>query len=262
MSEFKKTLKKIGRQIWELFKGSLPGALMYACAGAVLVILTMRGEASELSWTGGKITWVVICIVVASAYAGIMSYINGGSGYDMLVTGNVKRMSETERDGGYKISKHVFAKEYRAWKGFAIGGFMIVWTLLAGLIFGAKQAEIDAMLADVVAGKNETSTMGKGLGVIVILSLFISGWSLLPIFITNASIVTTGGVGISYYWSCLFCLLPIAIVGTMYIVGAYGKRAKTMRKQAIADAEAEAEANREKKINYGGLPGTKPKKRK
>jgi hypothetical protein len=30
----------------------------------------------------------------------------------------------------------------------------------------------------------------------------------------------------------------------------------------IAAAQAEAEANKVKKINYGGLPGTKPKKRK
>ena len=33
-------------------------------------------------------------------------------------------------------------------------------------------------------------------------------------------------------------------------------------KQAIAARAAEEEANRPKKINYGGLPGTKPKKRK
>ena len=34
------------------------------------------------------------------------------------------------------------------------------------------------------------------------------------------------------------------------------------RKQEIADRQAAAEASKEKKINYGGLPGTKPKKRK
>ena len=48
----------------------------------------------------------------------------------------------------------------------------------------------------------------------------------------------------------------------MYIVGAYGKRKKRLREQEIADKEAAREANKEKKINYGGLPGTKPKKRK
>jgi hypothetical protein len=45
-------------------------------------------------------------------------------------------------------------------------------------------------------------------------------------------------------------------------LGAYRKRNKKIREQIIADRMAQEEAKREKKINYGGLPGTKPKKRK
>ena len=48
----------------------------------------------------------------------------------------------------------------------------------------------------------------------------------------------------------------------MYILGAYGRRNKVIREQEIADKAAKAEAEKVKKINYGGLPGTKPKKRK
>jgi hypothetical protein len=74
--------------------------------------------------------------------------------------------------------------------------------------------------------------------------------------------MNANGFAISYYWSCLFGLLPIAVTGAFYIIGAYGRRNKALREQRIADAQAAAEANRVKKINYGGLPGTKPKKRK
>ncbi|MBQ7924431.1 MAG: hypothetical protein IJ329_03900 [Clostridia bacterium] len=261
MAELKKTFKKIGRQIWELFKGSLPGGLMYACAGAVLVILTLKGEISELQWNGAKIAWTVVCIVVASAYAGIMAYAHGGNAYEMLVTGNMKRLSASE-SGGYKISKHVYAKEYRVWKGFVMGAFMGIVPLLSGIIFGAKQSGIDAMLADLMLSAESSNAISSGFGIVMLIILFLSGWSILPFFIPNAAIVAAGGTGMSYYLSCLFALIPVVIVGVMYIAGAYGKRAKAIREQEIADRAAAAEANREKKVNYGGLPGTKPKKRK
>lgn len=262
MSEAKKTFKKVGRQIWELFKGSIPGALMFACAGAVLVILTMKGETSELHWTGGKVAWTVVCITAATMYAGLMAYVSGGSAYEMLVTGNVKRMSEYTTETGYKMSKHMLAREYRVWKGFAIGGFMCIIPLFSGIIFGANQAKIDGMIADLMSGAETTSAFGSGFAVLIILGLFLSGWSILPFFISNAVIIPAGGAALSYYYSCFFALIPVLVTGGMYIAGAYGKRAKSIRRQQIADREAEMEANREKKINYGGLPGTKPKKRK
>ncbi len=262
MAEVKKKWKKVGRQIWELFKSSLPGALMYACAGAVLLLLTMRGEASELKWDGGKIAWTVVCIVVATVYTGFMAYAQGGNGYDMLVTGNVKRMSEGTQTGGYKMSKHVWAKEYRVWKGFAVGGFMMVIPLIAGIVFGANQKAIDQLLIDLVSGTESENGMGGFAGFMILVLLFLSGWTILPVFIPNAGLIAAGNGVISYYYCCFFALIPFAVVSGMYIAGAYGKRAKTIRQQIIADKEAEAAANRERKVNYGGLPGTKPKKRK
>ena len=53
-----------------------------------------------------------------------------------------------------------------------------------------------------------------------------------------------------------------SVSGGLYIAGAYGRRNKTLRQQEIAARAAEAEQSKPKKINYGGLPGTKPKKRK
>ncbi len=255
MANVKNKLKGIGRQFWELFKGGITGALMYACAGAILAILTLK--TNEIRWDGGKIAWTVVCIFLATAYAGFMAYAHGSAAYDMLVTGNLKRISVAGATEGYKMSGHIYAKEYRAWKGFGMAAFMTVIPLVCGIIFGAKQDTVDYTLARIVAGEDE------GLGVGMFIALLIAGWSLLPFFISNAQTVAAGGVGISYYYSCFFALLPLLVAGGMYIVGAYAKRAKTLRQQQIADrAEREAKENREKKINYGGLPGTKPKKRK
>ena len=54
----------------------------------------------------------------------------------------------------------------------------------------------------------------------------------------------------------------IVVSGALYIAGAYARRNKRLREQLIAERAAAAQENKVKKINYGGLPGTKPKKRK
>ena len=139
---------------------------------------------------------------------------------------------------------------------------MCLIPLFSGIVFGANQSKIDGMLADLISGAQTTNSFGSGFAVLIIIGLFLSGWSILPFFISNAVIIPAGGVAVSYYYSCFFAIVPVVVTGVMYIVGAYSKRAKTVRKQEIADRQAAAEASKEKKINYGGLPGTKPKKRK
>jgi hypothetical protein len=249
MANVKKKLKKIGRQIWELFKASIPASLMYFCAGTVLMMLTMKGEV--VSWDGKKLAWTIVCVLVAMGYDMLVTYAQGGNGYEMLVSGNMKRTSAYSAGGELKISSHKYAKEYRTWKGFAIGAFMGLFPLVTGIIFGANQAAIDGVL---LTGEGAIS---KGLAVVMIICFLLSGWSILPFYYMNAA-----GASISYFLTCLFALIPIAVTGTMYIVGAYGRRNKTIKAQELADRAAQAEAKKEKKINYGGLPGTKPKKRK
>ena len=70
------------------------------------------------------------------------------------------------------------------------------------------------------------------------------------------------GMGVSYWFSLLMALIPIAVTGATYLWGAYGKRNKITREQELADRAARAQENKPKKINYGGLPGTKPRKKK
>ncbi|MBQ8308290.1 MAG: hypothetical protein IJX96_00480 [Clostridia bacterium] len=244
MAKFKNTIKKIGRQVWELFKSSIPAAIMYFCAGSILMMLTMKEN--EILWDGGKLAWTLVCAIAAAAYNGLVTYAQGGTAYENLVSGNLKRTSMDDYGGGYRISSHKYAKEYRAWKGFAIGAFIGVYTLIVGIIFGCNQAAIDGQ-----------ALQSTGMAVVVIVCFLISGWSVLPIYYMNAS-----GMAVSYFLSCLFAIVPVIVTGAFYIIGAYGRRNKAIKAQELADRAAAAEANKVKKINYGGLPGTKPKKRK
>lgn len=242
MAQIKTTLKKIGRYAWEMFKDALPALFMYLCAGTILMLLTLK---EDLTWDNTKLLWTIVCIVAAAAYNALIAWACGGSQFEMLVSGNIKRVTAEKYGSGYKISTHKEAKEYREWKGFVIGAYMAIFTIIFGILFGCNQAKIDG-------GLN-----GGAISVIVLLGFLLSGWSLLPLYFANAS-----GVAVSYFLSLLFALIPIVVTGVLYIVGAYARRAKTIRQQELADKAAAAEQTKEKKINYGGLPGTKPKKRK
>lgn len=242
-------MKKFGRYLWELFKSSLPAMLMYFCAGMVLMMLTMKGETISYVWDNKKLAWTIVCVVVAAAYNGLIGFAQGGSSYEMLVSGNMKRMSASDFEGGYKISSHKEAKEYRPWKGFASGVFIALFPIVAGIVFGVNSAGIDATFNGQVGS--------TGFGIMMIVFMLLSGWSVLPFFYLHGS-----GFTVSYYLSALFGLLPIVVSGVFYIIGAYAKRNKTLRAQEMADRASAAQEAKPKKINYGGLPGTKPKKRK
>lgn len=247
MATFKKNLKKFGRYVWEFFKNSLPAVLMFFTAGAVLMMLTMKGssdgleETSTPAWNNMALVWTIVCGVVACAYEGLLMYAYGGTHYEMLVSGNLKRTSEL----GYRDSKHKEEKEYRAWKGFVVGAFVAIYTVVFGIIFGCNQEKIS------------NQDMSTSMAILTLVGLFISGWSLIPFYLLNLN-----GIYVSYFYSCLFAILPIVVGGVLYIIGAYGRRNKAIRKQQLADKAAAAETEKKKKINYGGLPGTKPKKRK
>lgn len=243
MDTFKMKMKNFWRLVWQLFKTSLPATFMYFCAGTILLMLTMRGK--TITWTGKKLAWTIVCGVAAAAYNALVSWANGGSQYEMLVSGNVKRTRMADDGSGFRMSSHKEVKEYRAWKGFAAGGMTAVWTLFVGIFFGCFQGKIDA-------GLN-----GGALGVIVLVLFFLSGWSILPFYYMNGA-----GIHVSYFVSCAFALIPIAVTGAFYILGAYARRNKAIRQQVLADKLEEERKNKPQKINYGGLPGTKPKKRK
>ena len=251
MAKIKKKLKKFGRYVWELFKGSFPATIMYVMAGSILLMLTMKPNETTkiIPWDNKALMWTIVCIVAAAAYNALVSWAMGGSHYEMLVSGNIKRVSASYGEG-YKISSHKEAKEYREWKGFAMGVWSALFTLVGGIFFGCNQGAIDGAA---IGG----DTMSTGLAIFTLVFLFITGWSLLPFYYMNMN-----GIAVNYFLTCLFALIPIAVTGAFYIAGAYARRNKAIRQQEMADRAAAAEAAKVKKINYGGLPGTKPKKRK
>lgn len=231
-------VKKFFGYVWQIIKEALPATFMYICAGTILTLIVFRKE--KPTWSGSTITWTFVCILAAAAYNALISWAHGGTHYEMLVSGNVKRSTADMYGMEYKISSHKEAKEYRVWKGFVIGSVSALLPLLAGIGFG-------------VSFSPSTETFNPG----ALVGLLCSGWSVIPLYCMNRS-----GSSISYFVSILFALIPIIVSGVFYIAGAYARRNKAVRQQMLADKAAEAEANKVKKINYGGLPGTKPNKKR
>ena len=213
----------------------------------------LTSKDGTMAWNNASLAWTIVCGVVALAYDALVTYAQGGSAYEMLVSGNMKRRSAQAMGGSMKISSHKVEKEFRYWKGFVSPWFIVLLVAVVGIVFGANQAEIDRILAST----NDKESMTFGLGIAVLILLMLAGWSVLPFLYINL-----GGVYVSYYWSILLGILPIVIGGVFYIVGAYAARNKAVRKQEEADRASKAVLEKPKKINYGGLPGTKPKKKK
>ena len=241
-SAFGKAIKTFFSYLWEFFKASLPILIMYCCASSVLLMVTTNGE--KIAWGTSQIVWTIVCGVVACAYDGLVSWAHGGSHYEMLVTGNIMRETMDEFGGGYKFSKHKEEEEYREWKGFVIGAIAGLLTLVVGIIFGCNQAKVDS------------GTGSQAFAIFLLICFFLSGWSILPFYYMNSV-----GIHVSYFISCAFAILPIVITGVFYIFGAYARRNKAIREQEVADKKAEEAMKRPQKTNYGGLPGTKPKKK-
>lgn len=246
---FKQKLKEIWNNVFECFKRSFSGAIMYFLAGLFLLWLTV--DADKVGMTDKRWAWTVVCILCAGAYNFFVSYVNGGNQYEMLVSGNMKRISAMNAGGEYKISAHKLAKEYRVWKGFVIGLFMSFFCIVTAIVFGINQEKI------VQALTMKDKPLPTALGVVVMIMMFLAGWSILPFYHLNA-----GGTYVNFYLSLLMALIPVIVTGVAYIAGAYGRRRKSLRAQELADREMAAKEAKPKKINYGGLPGTKPRKRK
>ena len=246
---FKAKMQVFWKTVWECFKRSIAAMFTYFCAGTILMMLTMKGDMST-GMTGTRWAWTIVCIVAALAYNGFVVYMTGGNHFEMLVSGNMKRASAMNMGGEYKISSHKLEKEYRVWKGFAIGAFLSIFAVIGAFVFEANASEIMKLGV-------KDAQVDKGAAIAFLIFSLLSGWSLLPFVFANL-----GGASVSYLVSLVLAVLPIIVTGVFYILGAYGRRAKTIKAQELADRAAAAEAAKPKKINYGGLPGTKPRKRK
>lgn len=262
MAKCKEILKIVWANVWHVLKGSFLSMVFYGIASSILFMCLLNEDwtgsvASGL--TGGRLAWIIIGAVLAAAYNAMVVYANGGKGYEMLVSGNMKRLSAERLGTQMKISSHKEVEEYRDWKGFAYGAVVGVCVVLFAIIMQANAGEINKVLELLAKPADEVAKgqVGQGTAILMLICLLLSGWSLLPFAFANIL-----GAGVSYMYSCFFALIPIIVSGVFYIVGAYAKRAKAIRAQIAADNAMKAQEAKPKKINYGGLPGTKPNKKR
>lgn len=238
----KKKTNAFWANVRECLAHSIVPMLMYlAMSGVLLIVILKKADEDGNVSRGLLMTTTVICALLAAAYNALMAWACGGIHYEQLVSGNMKRKAAYESGYELNITSHKEQKEYRVWKGFAIGFFIGLPTLIGGIFFGCMQ------------GKIQSQTTGQFEAILLLIFEFLAGWATLPFQYTNAS---------HYGLSAIFCILPIVVTGVFYIVGAYSKRAKAVKKQMLADRAAAEAAAKPKKVNYGGLPGTKPKKKR
>lgn len=242
MNSFKKNAGKVWRTVRECLVHSLVPMFMYlAMSGMLLVVLQRHTDEDGNVTRTAVLTASIICGIIAVAYNALMSWGCGGSHFEQLVSGNMKRRSAEELGSDLTITGYKAHKEYRPWKGFLMGFFVCLPVVIGGLLFGKYQANIEA------------GTTGKGAAVLLLIFEFLAGWAVMPFQYLHAS---------NYYLSILFALIPLVISGAFYIVGAYSRRASVAKKQALADRKSAEQTAKPKKINYGGLPGTKPNKKR
>ena len=195
--------------------------------------------------TSRILTWSIISGVIALIYSGFYSFAMGGMNFDRLVSGNVKRISAMERGVEIPITSYDIQKEYRPWKGFLFGFLSALAIIVGGIVLGCNQENLSA-----------TQALSKSTGVFMIVIDAFAGYVLLPIQAFNKV-----GISVSGFIGCAFAIFPILVSGIFYILGAYAKRNKRIREEEIARRIQEEKQNKPQKINYGGLPGTKPRKK-
>ena len=154
MSNFKTKWKVFWRIVGECFMRSLTPSVMFFVAG--LVLLMLQSKNFGLS---AQMAWAALCAVVALAYNGFLMWICGGNHYEMLVSGNLKRRSAMQSGSELNMASYKFQKEYRPWKGFAIGAFVSLLLIVGSIVLGCNQTAI------VEAATNEEVTLlPRGLG--------------------------------------------------------------------------------------------------
>ena len=218
MSNFKKEAGKVWRTVRECLVHALVPIFMYLAMSGILLIVLQKhaGEDGAVS-RSTVLTASIICGVIAVAYNALMSWGCGGTHFEQLISGNMKRRSAAELGSDLTITGYKEHKEYRPWKGFLMGFFVCIPVVVAGLLFGKFQPVI------------ESGTTGKGAAVALLIFEFFAGWAVMPFQYLHAS---------NFYMSTLVALIPFVVSGVFYIVGAYSKRAKVAKEQALADRKS------------------------
>ena len=94
MSNFKKEAGKVWRTVRECLLHALVPIFMYlAMSGILLVVLGKHADKAGNVARSTVLTASIICGVIAVAYNALMSWGCGGTHFEQLISGNMKRLS-------------------------------------------------------------------------------------------------------------------------------------------------------------------------
>lgn len=119
MSNFKKEAGKVWRTVRECLLHALVPIFMYLAISGILLIVLQKhaGEGGEVS-RSTVLTASIICGVIAVAYNALMSWGCGGTHFEQLISGNMKRRSAAELGSDLTITGYKEHKEYRPGRDF------------------------------------------------------------------------------------------------------------------------------------------------
>ena len=105
MDSFKEMWTLFWKNVWQTFKSSLIVLLMFVGVSSMVFMMSFKGTLSD-GLTGTRAAWVFGGIAVGLAYQALMMFATGGQGYEMLVSGNMKRRSAAAMGTSMKIASH------------------------------------------------------------------------------------------------------------------------------------------------------------
>lgn len=223
------------------FAVSLSFIMMYLSASMLLLVTSFRKDAGWSAKTGA---WSLTAFIIGVGFNVAAAWAFGRKDYETLRVGNRKRLTQAQYGEKYQMTKHDIQAEFRVWKGFAFGAVTAIFPIVTAIFFGCNQAKIDAVA---------TSENSATLAWCYVFYVF-SGWSVLPFVYLNVS-----GYGINYFATLVVGIIPILVSGFVYMAAGLKEKKEDFLKEELARQKTQEKT---KKVNYGGLPGTKPKKKK
>lgn len=204
------------RTQWECLQKALLPALMYMFM-STLLLASQLISADNLVWL--KISLGIVCILIGAAFNAHLCFTFGKTHYDAYVAGQAHK---NDALFGIETGKVIRTElEYRPWKGFYIGFLVGVPVIILGAVAAAPGA------------------MASGWAAIVL--ILFAGWAIMPVS-------WFGATGASFAYSIFMIILPVAVSGAFYIVGAMfqkrKKREQAERAQRVKEAAEQARQER------------------
>lgn len=217
------------RNVWECFRRSVTPFLMYFFMSLIMLACQLINNLVANVILG------VVCILAGAFFNGHLLYTFGARHYGEFLNGEARRRNAAF--GAVTTLRHHPEREYRPWKGFAIGAFVglpvLVFGTLAGLFYDRLGGE---MAGSIGASASQIALV------------MIAGWAIIPTWWFGTRVNAENqpvGFKASPFYSLLFLLLPLIVSGVFYILGAALERRK--REEAAERVERVKQAREEAK---------------